>query len=161
MTQGAALFGDVTVVLPDSWRHAECAENAEESNGVQTADVAITAGPHPVFGDRPWASQFGGCGERGSRVEISHSSLFPNNENRTSENDIEEAFLKEWIKYRFGVFEERGFATSSESVYPALISEGEFDVPNVGCNDTENEVRNNHLFPSTVRYLFSSTRNEA
>lgn len=40
---------------------------------------------------------------------------------------------KEWVKYRFGVFEEDGFA--GDSLYPDRFVEGKSNVTNTGCQN--------------------------
>jgi hypothetical protein len=68
---------------------------------------------------------------QGLRIELPHASLQVDEANRTA---LEEAMLKEWIKFRFGVFEEAGFV--GDSRYPATFLEGEVELPNSGCNAT-------------------------
>ena len=127
--------------MPSSWADSECTQNAvkDDNAASSSADVLIKSADNPIFGSRPWAVQFGGCGEPGLRVELSHSALI----NKTGEEEIKlgREFLKEFIKFRFGAFEENGFP--GDKLYPAFISEGEIEVPNRGCNSTSSSSLGN------------------
>ncbi|QQP50939.1 Uncharacterized protein FKW44_012115, partial [Caligus rogercresseyi] len=46
-------------------------------------------------------------------------------------------FVKEWIKYKYGVFEESGFP--GDALYPLYSVEGEVRIKNEGCSLNERE----------------------
>ena len=142
---GASEFSEVTVRLPPSWNEeatSEClsSRSVSESRGtrvVPEGDVLVTsgstsAGGDPIFGARPVARQFGQCGARGRRLELPHRGLIA-----AANLSVDAAMLREWLKYRFGVFEEAGF--EGDRIYPLKFVEGLQELENRGCNDT---VRN-------------------
>ena len=135
--EGAGEFSQVAVRLPPSWNDAstsDClsARPVSPSRGTRapTGDIAVTSGPggDPIFGARPVARQFGQCGARGRRLELPHRGLLAAN------LSLDEVLLKEWIKYRYGVFEEAGF--EGDRIYPLKFVEGLQELENRGCNDT-------------------------
>ena len=85
----------------------------------------------PLFGSRPVAQQFGQCGSRGRRLELPQRALAAN---QSVDAAAGRAMLREWLKYRFGVFEEAGF--EGDRIYPLKFVEGLQELENRGCNDT-------------------------
>ena len=77
------------------------------------------------------ARQFGQCGARGRRLELPHRGLTAN---LTLDNLTLDSMVREWVKYRFGVFEEAGF--EGDRIYPLEFVEGLQELENRGCNDT-------------------------
>ena len=141
---GASEFSEVTVRLPPSWNEeatSECLSSrsvSESRKFPEKGDVLVTsgstsAGGDPIFGARPVARQFGQCGARGRRLELPHRGLIAGAANLS----VDAAMLREWLKYRFGVFEEAGF--EGDRIYPLKFVEGLQELENRGCNDT---VRN-------------------
>ena len=74
-------FGNMAVIVPDSWRDGPCNSSL---NGTVTwarahkADIRITA-DHPVFVDQPHTFQFGPCGHPALPVQLPWSFLTLNN----------------------------------------------------------------------------------
>ena len=137
---GASEFSEVTVRLPPSWNEAstsECLSSrsvSESRKFPEKGDVLVTsgstsAGGDPIFGARPVARQFGQCGARGRRLELPHRGLIA-----AANLSVDAAMLREWLKYRFGVFEEAGF--EGDRIYPLKFVEGLQELENRGCNDT-------------------------
>ena len=134
---GASEFSEVTVRLPHSWNEeatSEClsSRSVSESRGtrvVPEGDVLVTSGGDPIFGARPVARQFGQCGARGRRLELPQRGLMA-----AANLSVDAAMLREWLKYRFGVFEEAGF--EGDRIYPLKFVEGLQELENRGCNDT-------------------------
>ena len=115
-----------------------------ESRGTNVpGDVLVTSGSgDPIFGARPVARQFGQCGARGRRLELPHRGLAAN---LTLDAAAGRAMLREWLKYRFGVFEEAGF--EGDRIFPLKFVEGLQELENRGCNDTVRaESTPNRLF---------------
>ena len=80
-----------------------------------------------MLGDQPWTLQFGGCGARGSHVELPVGFI---GKNRTMASKSS-TLTREWIKLRFGVFEEDGF--HGDNLYPSSFVEGSSNKSNNGC----------------------------
>ena len=124
------------MVLPATWAGAECARErtgGEGQSGVgggSSEDILVT-GRHPLFGSRPWSLQHGGCAVRGQRVELPYPGLLGDNGTEAGADDL----LRELVKYRFGVFEERGL--NGDRLYPLEFAEGEERRVAQGCNGSE------------------------
>jgi hypothetical protein len=132
VTHERALFGQVSIVVPEAWSDVDCgADDVIEAGDVSAeADLRVSGGRHPVFGSKPFAEQFGQCGVQAKTVNLPYTGLMKADENSAR------LLLAEWIKARFGVFEESGF--EGDSLYPATLSEGPAEVENRGCpNSTE------------------------
>ena len=130
------------MILPQSWTvqtGSECLTGKSVSaSGLELqrgqSDVVITE-RHPIFGIRPWASQYGQCGVQGLNIALPYPAL---TNNQTLDQTTVDRMLKEWIKFRFGVFEENGFV--GDQIYPMAYTEGEEQMSNVGCTNSS-EVR--------------------
>lgn len=140
LTGGSLLFGSISVLLPKSWESLDCLVGRNslhhdlESHVSQQADIQL-AEQHPIFGAKPWTTQFGPCGVAGRSINLPYPSL---TRNQTPDDSIVRATLKAWIQYRWGVFEEQGF--EGDTRYPATYMEGEMELENRGCDNTTNQV---------------------
>ena len=163
LADGRALLNDFRVELPSSWAGSDCegaraaAETAAGALGA-AADLVVT-GRHPLFGSRPWSAQHGRCGVRGLRVELPYTGLLQQHNNDDDNNstffdseDESDRLLREFVKFRFGVFEERGFR--GDPLYPLEYIEGEEMRTNEGCNRStnaqvslKNEMHSHCTFP--------------
>ncbi len=170
LTGGRGLISDFRVVLPASWAGSDCAVSkvggggghGNDNNGA-AADMLVTGGGGGG-GRRPRSQQHGQCGTPGLRVEIPYPGLLslddgrvllPSNltrrggrRRRRRRLDDADALLKEWVKFRFGVFEEVGFR--GDPIYPVEFPEGEEVRTAVGCNSSEvgNDKFDNFFFLS-------------
>ena len=149
LTEARSLIGDVQVVLPRSWikdgagQHAlaaKCLSGKSISSSVGhlqrgQADIRVTD-RHPIFGAMPWTSQYGQCQVQGLEMSLPYPAL---TNNQTLNEATVDRMLKEWIKFRFGVFEENGFV--NDNIYPLTYTEGEEELLNVGCTEDSSEVR--------------------
>ncbi|CAL4066566.1 unnamed protein product, partial [Meganyctiphanes norvegica] len=110
ITRGGVSLRKVTVELPNSWQMNDLTCTPWGPLTISSAPVAhhiqITK-PHPVFGDRPWAQQSQGCGRQGDFIQLGEGLL------KTFSNDsyshAAQLLLGEWVKYRWGVFDEHGY----------------------------------------------------
>ena len=136
LTGERSFLDDVTVVLPDSWANTECALKHVDPDTPapmrESADIHVTGERHPTFGSRPWTRQYGQCGQTGQFLELPYSGLTAN---QTLHKETVDSMIKEWIKLRFGVFEENGF--DGDQLYPATFTEAESTFANRGCNKTD------------------------
>lgn len=128
-----AELGNITVMLPVTWPES-CVSLVTGSQVVpaaagETASAAqVQVGSdHPVLGPRPWAQQWGQCGQEGSAIHLSANSL-------TGDSNITaRQFVLEWAKFRWGVFEETGFA--GDDMYPSFYQSTKDHWTPTGCTD--------------------------
>ena len=129
VTGGRVTVRDITILLPNSW--LPCAPASALVAATRTpADVIVTPS-HPLLGDTPWAVQFAGCRQQGKNIQLPIAFI---NKNKTI-HEKGSLFAKEWVKMRFGVFEEDGF--EGDSLYPSSFVEGKRNVTNSGCDSHE------------------------
>ena len=117
-------------MLPTTWRERACQPGRKivtKQTIVSKADLMVTRN-HPTFGSQPWTLQAKICRGGGERVNVPSSFL---DFNSSDLSDRSAKFVKEWAKYRYGVFEESGFP--DDPVYPPVYLEGNLTVVNGGC----------------------------
>ena len=112
---GRAYFKQATLVVPAHWDDSKCGLRVSEpgpDTAWHTADMVVVAGAGP-----PHTQHSLGCGRQGEH--ISFSEAFFTNWNASVEEWGEPAklFVKEWAKFRYGVFDEHGYPGSL--LYPA------------------------------------------
>lgn len=122
-TDGRAFIRSVSVVLPASWGSdvsSMCRRNVSrtrlESYG--EADVRVSANAHPLFtggADALWTQQSRDCGHMGDYISAGPDFFFQPTANAQNTSDIwirGRRFLREFAKYRYGVFDlnDRGHA---------------------------------------------------
>ena len=74
-------------------------------------------GSDPVFGALPITEQFEACGRPGHRIRLSEPYLADLNATRLAWGRPAMLLVKEWAKYRYGVFDDQGYP--GDSFYPA------------------------------------------
>lgn len=118
-TGGRASLRQVTVTLPRTWRNdmSSCSLMQPLTTVAPPIRSHITVSKsHPVFGNRPWAQQTQGCGKQGDQIRLGADIL------SAASNDTHSytarLLLGEWVKYRWGVFEESGHY--GDALYPPL-----------------------------------------
>lgn len=122
--EGRAYFREISINLPDHWSDS-CVNGDVVSSRGEQSDFIIGRS-HPVYGDQIWTQQSRGCGDQGDFVYLSEKLL-------TETNDLANNLVREWGKYRFGVFDETGY--DNDPVYPQCFH-GVNDKPQVtGCSD--------------------------
>ncbi|KAK8732368.1 hypothetical protein OTU49_007056 [Cherax quadricarinatus] len=127
-TGGRASLREVTVALPRSWRTdaLTCSLLTPLTTATVPTDAHIrVTSAHPVFGSRPWAQQSQGCGRQGDYIQLGGDLL------RATTNDTyvhaARLLLAEWVKFRWGVFEERGYP--NDPLYPPTFRDPKTNVP--------------------------------
>ena len=111
-------FKAVTVVVPSTWRDGQCQETITAPKGdtpYWNADIKIEAG-HPVHEDGPFTQQSQGCGVQGDFIQLSDHFMMDLNATKSVWGSPAKLFVKEWAKFRYGVFDEYGF--SGDHLYP-------------------------------------------
>ncbi|XP_023344491.1 calcium-activated chloride channel regulator 4A [Eurytemora carolleeae] len=112
-TAGRKRFKKIQMLVPSTWSISSCQPGRQIVAGQvnPTTDVEITK-PLPGIGNRPWSLNINGCGEQGLKLLIPESLIFSS----ISDNEKGLLLMNEWIKFRFGVFNERqGF--KNDSIY--------------------------------------------
>ena len=125
-TNGRVQLREVSLELPPSWDHCAPLGLRPASPASQEADIKIISS-HPVLRDQPWTVQFAGCQQPGKNIELPLGFI---GKNSTIESKSS-VLTKEWIKLRFGVFEEDGF--DGDNLYPSSFVEGNSNMSNNGC----------------------------
>lgn len=106
---GRAFFGSFNIILPASWPD-NCVNSSSRSLKASQggkSDITLTA-THPIYGDSAWTQQSGGCGVPGDQIFLSDVAL--------SRSSVAHEFVREWAKYRYGVFDEIGY--QNDEIYP-------------------------------------------
>ena len=104
----------VIIVLPPA---IECGtEEIVDGWDNHDEDIVIVDND-PVYGPVPHTVQAGGCGHRGVRITI--PAQFLTDTDKTEDVLKGKLFAKEWVKYRFGVFDEFGFP--DDLLYPNIF----------------------------------------
>lgn len=120
---GRAHFGNVRVVLPAEWPAACVPQNRSvQSARGERPDLTLTR-RHPTHRDAVWTQQAGGCGEAGEQMYASAAAL--------RRPAVGRELVREWAKYRYGVFDEVGYA--NDPIYPQCYR-AERSQP-TGCSD--------------------------
>lgn len=129
---GRAYFGSLIVNLPDTWPDScvplymnGTATPERHPIGVSKgshSDVTITA-THLLYGDKVWTQQSGGCGVQGDQIYMPYRAL----EGKNTGKEL----VKEWAKYRYGIFDEIGFY--DDKIYPQCYFTDSLRV--TGCSD--------------------------
>ncbi|XP_021963561.1 calcium-activated chloride channel regulator 1 [Folsomia candida] len=117
-TKGQTYFRQVSLLLPSNWANTNCTGQDQEVSTAtyqssNSADISFT-GDHPVYIDKPWTLQYGPCGVPGKKISVPVSFL------SSSITDMElkaRLMVRDWVKLRYGVFDENGFAHDEK--YPA------------------------------------------
>ncbi|XP_043216154.1 calcium-activated chloride channel regulator 4A-like [Amphibalanus amphitrite] len=118
-TQRRAYFGDVTVVVPSSWPRSCTGSAAPEpatTESLVSADLRVSGLRHPVHGAAPWTHQSGLCGRPGHFIQFAADYVASGETHRFG--DQGRVLVHEWAKYRWGVFEETGYA--GDRLYPSF-----------------------------------------
>lgn len=123
---GRAFWGGVTVLLPNHWPDSCVPSQSPVGSQGETPDIRI-GNTHPVYGDSVWTQQSKGCGQQGDFMYMSHILLL-------EPRDLGRMLVREWAKYRYGVFDEVGY--TGDLVYPSCYH-GDLteEVQVNGCSD--------------------------
>jgi len=104
----------VLILLPTTW--TDIPANTTDKLLFEDAEVRVDL-PNPLYGNTPFTSQPGGCGQQGEYIQVTEKFL---TEINTTSSDIfgppGNVFVHEWSKYRYGVFEEYGYP--GDPLYP-------------------------------------------
>lgn len=115
-TDGRAYIRTVSVILPAGWGvdvSSMCRRNVSRtrSESYNEADIRISANGHPLFAlgaDALWTQQSRDCGQMGDYISAGPDFFFQAGHNLNNNSDIwirGRRFLREFAKYRYGVFD--------------------------------------------------------
>ena len=129
-SSGALHFQSITILVPPDWKDSSCGVSIRIP-GADTpyapADIYIEK-PGSVGGYLPLAAQSSGCGVGGDYISLPHT--FISNQNITDRQARQ--FLHEWSKFRYGIFDESGYA--GDSLYPVYYRKDGKILPTVTHN---------------------------
>ena len=152
-------FKGITIVVPSTWRDGKCQEVIRPPKNdipYREADVKITVG-HPIYGGTPYTQQSRQCGLRGDFTNLPYTFLAAWNETKETLGNPAKLFVHEWMKLRYGIFDEFGF--TGDSMYPnyfhhngQILPTGTSNVPLKGLwLDSNGETG---CYPGTDRNCF-------
>ena len=107
-----AYFNEIIIMLPSSWPATCLPSNHHSSNTIltssgETSDITISI-EHPIYQHNIWTEQYGGCYVQGKQIYAGYDAFNTEKAGRQ--------FVNEWVKYRYGVFDEIGF--QADPIYP-------------------------------------------
>ncbi|XP_055587867.1 calcium-activated chloride channel regulator 2-like [Uranotaenia lowii] len=121
---GRIYFGEITVILPPHWPNSCIPYNQTRTSASgERSDVTIKA--HTKTESSIWTKQYAGCGQPGDQIFIDADIL--------GRDTIGREFIREWAKYRYGVFDEIGFA--KDPIYPRCYINDDHELKLSGCSD--------------------------
>lgn len=114
-----------TVILPTSWPDS-CASTPVTSASGDTPDVTVL--PQGPARGHLWTQQSLGCGQPGDQIYLAFEKL------RARDDTLARLFVKEFAKYRYGVFDEQGY--SNDPIYPMCYFDDQTKKAKLtGCSD--------------------------
>lgn len=139
-TEGRAMIGRVTVVLPNQWSARAChTPTMDSASGPDQGAAAspdqphiVVDVPHVLFGDAPWTQQSAGCGRQGDFISLGVNFLKEANSSAELALRAGRVLAGEWAKFRWGVFSEIGY--SGDPLYPPWYLEDTEWAPTL-CSD--------------------------
>ena len=83
----------------------------------RNADILISE-KHPIYGQEIHTQQSGGCGQPGDVIRLPRNFVEKSQKSNNSIISQSKAklFVENWMKFRYGIFEEYGFV--QDSMYP-------------------------------------------
>ncbi|XP_071039743.1 calcium-activated chloride channel regulator 1 isoform X3 [Parasteatoda tepidariorum] len=107
-------IGSVTFHLPRTWNssHWSNVGSVSSYNAKTEPEIQVTSLTDSAFGKQPIAHQYGGCGVSALGISIPSEFLLAEEESFPKGKTL----AREWLKYRYGVFDENGFL--DDPMYP-------------------------------------------
>ncbi|CAL4109505.1 unnamed protein product, partial [Meganyctiphanes norvegica] len=127
-TQARASLREVSVVLPHSWDTDSLTCSLTSPITISAVDTPAhirVSSNHPVFGARPWTQQSQGCGKSGDYIQLGGNLLCGTT--NESYHQAASQLLGEWAKFRWGVFDERGY--EKDPLFPATFRDPSSNEP--------------------------------
>ncbi|CAL1297328.1 unnamed protein product [Larinioides sclopetarius] len=128
-------ISSATFLLPPSWptdTWEDINVNPASSEQVETKpDIRVDATEQSAFGKKPVTLQYGGCGVAGHQITLPLDFV-----SSTEEYPKGKQLAREWLKYRYGVFDEHGYP--GDPFYPDYYRiPGSMDIRIHECTNSE------------------------
>ena len=91
----------------------------------EPSDMILTD-TNPIYGNDLWTQQSSGCGDAGDQIYGSYQAFI-------DRDSVAREFVREWTKYRYGVFDEIGY--ENDTIYPICYRDGDGKREVTGCSD--------------------------
>lgn len=152
-TDGRAYIRTVNVILPAGWGvdiSSMCRRNVSRTRveSYNEADVRVSANGHPLFAggvDALWTQQSRDCGHMGDYISAGPDFFFrptAGHQNNNNNSDIwirGRRFLREFAKYRYGVFDlNEGGKSEHDGIFPDFFCA---PTTNAGTNATGRSIQ--------------------
>lgn len=112
-------------MLPSAWPNTCVPANRTVASARgERPDLTVTR-PHQIYRDAVWTQQASGCGEAGEQMYGAYTAL--------ERPAIGRELVREWAKYRYGVFDEVGYA--NDPIYPQCYRQERGAQEATGCSD--------------------------
>ncbi|XP_066984958.1 calcium-activated chloride channel regulator family member 3-like [Macrobrachium rosenbergii] len=132
-TNHRAFFSEITVVLPKTWSVTPTRNASGRWESWKGSDLRIVQNGR--YNDAPLTVPGGGCGVPGSRLEVPMTYLTDLTV-QLRYGDTGKVVAAEWIKYRYGVYEEHGYP--GDKVFPHAYSDpAKNETLPTGCTDQD------------------------
>ena len=131
----------VSVVIPKSWRDGKCQTVVRPPKGetpYRQADIVISGNNHPIYGASPYTQQSKQCGQPGDFMALPFSFLTKWNQTWETWGDPANLFVHEWVKLRYGTFDEFGYA--NDPIYPNYFKSRDQIFPTGTSNEPINGI---------------------
>ncbi|CAB4068963.1 unnamed protein product [Lepeophtheirus salmonis] len=138
LSQSKGYIGDFQIILPPTWDVTQCQPSrfsriVASSQRSSSPDFFIS--PTNDL-EEPRAEQFGSCGSMGYRIHVPKSFFdFALFQDSWELRDRGQTLLREWAKYRYGVFPENGF--KGDPLYPHMYADGNEMKFSSGCSNAQ------------------------
>ena len=101
----------VNIQVPGSWTSSDCQTSMETNLSTSRDEGDIFIGPdHPIYGSEPWTQQSQSCGNPGDFIYVPRSfiKIQHNEGNETDSNvgKLGQELRNQFLRYRFGVFQD-------------------------------------------------------
>ncbi|XP_064487993.1 calcium-activated chloride channel regulator 1-like [Ornithodoros turicata] len=129
-TRNRAFLEEVIVLIPKSWGPKETWARAPNPTvlwsswqSYRDADIRVVPDGGP-FDDNPHTVQYAGCGKMGRHLVLTSNFLHTLEDPTAKEKygHPERLLVREWAKYRWGVFTEHGYP--GDPLYPSYYLKG-------------------------------------
>lgn len=141
-----AYIRSATIIIPGSWPDS-CAQGPIGPSSGESSDISII--PKGPTGTYTWTQQSAGCGKSGDQIYVTSEAV------QNSDYSFSRILVKEFAKYRYGVFDEHGY--DQDQVYPMCYKENDDEPLKVtSCSDMtvhDNGICSNTQMPLNVSDL--------
>lgn len=128
-----AYFEKIRIVLPMAWDIQGYQDRKTGYSNLYDSDIVIENEISSLYGHMPYVDQLRTCHAEGDTINFP-LSFFKNLEDTEHRiGNIGTFIVKQWMGYRYGVFEEAGF--TMDPTYPSVICGQDGKLTAVSCTD--------------------------